>query len=62
MWEDPIVEEVRKYRREIDQECNNDFSLLFSKVKKIEKALKNRVVSRVHKKRIKKREHKNYFE
>ena len=29
MWEDPIVEEVRKHRREIEEECNGDFSVIF---------------------------------
>ena len=25
MWTDPIVEEVRKHRREIEKACDNDF-------------------------------------
>ena len=53
MWKDPIVEEVRKHRREIEIECNGDLSLLFSKAKAKEKTLKNRLVSKVSKKRIK---------
>jgi hypothetical protein len=53
MWTDPIVEEVRKHRREIEKECNGDFSLLFAKAKEIEKTLKGRLVSKVPGKRTK---------
>ncbi len=52
MWEDPIVEEVRKHRREIGLECKEDFSLLFSMAKVKEKTLKDRLVARVQKKRV----------
>ena len=52
MWKDPIVEEVRKHRREIELECKGDL-LIFAKAKKIEKTLKGRLVSKVSKKRIK---------
>ena len=31
MIPDPIVEEVRRLRREIAQECNNDIHLLFER-------------------------------
>ncbi len=54
MWTDPIVEEVRKNRREIEKECNGDLSLLFAKAKEIEKTLKGRLVSKVLKKTIRK--------
>lgn len=53
MWTDPIVEEVRKHRLEIEKECNGDFSLLFAKAKAIEKTLRGRLVSNVPKKRTK---------
>ncbi|MBI1748176.1 MAG: hypothetical protein HYR55_16555 [Acidobacteria bacterium] len=29
MWKDPIVEEVRKIRQEIEAECENDFEKIF---------------------------------
>ena len=29
MWEDPIVEEVRKVRKQIEAECGNDFEKIF---------------------------------
>lgn len=45
MWTDPIVEEVRKHRREIEEEYNGDLSLLFARAKEIQKTLKERVVS-----------------
>lgn len=51
MWEDPIVEEVRKHRREIELECKEDFSLLFSMAKAKEKTLKDRLVAKVPRKR-----------
>ncbi|MHB1687705.1 MAG: hypothetical protein ACYCVH_10060 [Ignavibacteriaceae bacterium] len=53
MWKDPIVEDVRKHRREIEIECNEDFSLLFSSAKLKEKTLKSRLVSKALKKRAK---------
>jgi len=53
MWQDPIVEEVRKHRLEIELECNRDFSLLFARAKEIEKTFKGRLVSKVSKKRSK---------
>lgn len=55
MWKDPIVEEVRKHRREIESECNEDYSQLFAKAKEIEKKMKARLVSKVQKKRTKKK-------
>jgi len=50
MWKDPIVEEVRKHRREIELECNGNYSLLFAKAKEIEKTFKGRLVSQASKK------------
>ena len=46
MWEDPIVEEVRKVRHEIEAENGNDFERIFSSAIGIEKQYKDRVVSR----------------
>jgi len=53
MWKDPIVEEVRKHRREIELECNGNYSLLFARAKEIEKSFKGRLVSKTSKKRTK---------
>lgn len=46
MWTDPIVEEVRKHRREIEKECDNDFDKLFKRIKKREAQIKNRLVTK----------------
>jgi hypothetical protein len=51
MWIDPIVEEVRKHRREIEKECKNDFSVLFIRAREIEKTLRDRLVSKIPGKR-----------
>jgi len=53
MWTDPIVEEVRKHRRDIEKECKGDLSLLFAKAKELEKSLKDRVVSKMPGKKTK---------
>jgi len=55
MWTDPIVEEVRKHRREIEKECKGDLSLLFAKAKELEKTLKGRLVSEIPRKRKKRK-------
>ena len=46
MWTDPIVEEVRKHRREIEKECDNDFDKIFERIKKREAQIKNRLVTK----------------
>ena len=46
MWTDPIVEEVRKHRREIERECGNDFDKLFKRIKEREKHFQNRLVTK----------------
>jgi hypothetical protein len=46
MWTDPIVEEVRKHRLEIEKECDNDFDKLFKRIKEGEKQIKNRLVTK----------------
>jgi hypothetical protein len=40
MWNDPIVEEVRKARREIANECGNDIHKLAKMIRKKEKERK----------------------
>lgn len=37
MKDDPIVEEVRKVRRQIEKECGNDFGKIFAYAKASEK-------------------------
>lgn len=46
VWKDPIVEEVRAIRKQIEEECDNDFDKLRKEAKKIEEEFKDRVVSR----------------
>ena len=45
MNNDPIIEEVRKHRREIEVECNDDFTLIFSKAKEKEHLAKNHLIT-----------------
>ena len=45
MWEDPIVEEVRNARRELEEECNNDFDALLRKAKEIQDGYPGSVIS-----------------
>jgi hypothetical protein len=40
MWNDPIVDEVRKARREIAHECDNDIQKLAKMIKEKEKERK----------------------
>jgi len=53
MWEDPLVEEIRKRRREIIAEYDNDISKLIDDMKKKSKKYPDRIVH-VKKKPIKK--------
>ena len=46
MWNDPIIEEVRKIRHEIEAENGDDFERIFSSALEIQKRYKDRVVSR----------------
>ena len=39
MWEDPIVEEVRKARLEIEQECGGDFRKIYERALEIQKKI-----------------------
>ena len=45
MTNDPIIEEVRKHRQEIEMESQNDFSQIFYNAKLKETRVKNRIVS-----------------
>jgi len=46
MWKDPIVEEVRKIRHEIEEENEDDFGRILSSAIEIQRRYQNRVVSR----------------
>lgn len=46
MWKDPIVEQVRAIRHEIEAENGDDFEKIFSSAMEIQKQYKARVVSR----------------
>jgi len=46
MWKDPIVEEVRKIRQEIEAESDNDIEKIFSSAMEIQKQYKDKLVSR----------------
>lgn len=37
MEDDPIVEEVRKYRRQIELECGNDLHKIFERANRLQK-------------------------
>ena len=44
MENDEIVEEVRKFRREIEDECDNDFRKIFERVEQSQKiTIKERI-------------------
>lgn len=46
MWEDPIIKETRKIRREIESECGNDFEEIVKRAIEIQKRYSKRVVSK----------------
>jgi hypothetical protein len=46
MWKDPIVEEIRKIRLNIETECDNDFDKIFAQAIEAQKKLANRLVSK----------------
>ncbi len=46
MWKDPIVEEIRKIRLNIEAECDNDFNKIFAQAIEAQETLANRLVSK----------------
>ena len=50
MWEDPIVKEVRKAGKRLEMEANRNLHTFFQNLRKIEKKLKRKVVSKEEKK------------
>ena len=45
MWEDPIVNETRRIRREIEAECGNDFEELARRAVQVQQQYPDKVVS-----------------
>ncbi len=46
MFDDPIVEEVRKIRRQIEEECNNDFKAYYEHLLALQEKYRKRLVKR----------------
>ncbi len=46
MWKDPIVEEIRAIRLEIEAECDHNFGKIFAQAIETQKKLNNRLVSK----------------
>ncbi|MDQ3649775.1 MAG: hypothetical protein M3458_05740 [Acidobacteriota bacterium] len=44
MWEDEIVEEVRKVRKEIEEECDNDLRKIFARAIEVQKEYADKLV------------------
>lgn len=45
MWNDPIVEEVRRARLEIEKECEEDFALIYARAVEVQKNAGAKLVS-----------------
>lgn len=46
MWDDPIVDEVRRARLEIEKECEEDFALIYARAVEVQKNAGTKLVSR----------------
>jgi len=46
MWQDPIVEEVRKERLEIERECGNTFEGISAQAMRVQETVKDRLADR----------------
>ncbi len=53
MFKDPIIEEIRKIRREIEEECSNDPQKYFEHIQKLQESYKHRLISRKPKSALK---------
>jgi hypothetical protein len=52
MWQDPIVDEVRRVRLEIEKECEDDFGRIYERALEVQKKVAGKLVSNpVEKKR-----------
>jgi len=45
MWQDPIVDEVRRARLEIEKECEDDFARIYERALAVQKKVADRLVS-----------------
>jgi hypothetical protein len=46
MWNDPVVDEIRKIRIKIESNQDNDFDKLYEQAIKTQQKVKNRLVSK----------------
>jgi hypothetical protein len=46
MWDDPIVDEVRRARLEIEKECGGDFDQIYERALEVQKKTTSKLVSR----------------
>ena len=46
MWNDPIVDEVRRARLEIEKECEGDFDHIYERALEVQKRTPSKLVSR----------------
>ena len=46
MWKDPIVDEVRRARIEIEKECEEDFARIYARAIEVQKKAAAKLVSR----------------
>ena len=45
MWQDPIVDEVRRARLEIEKECEDDFAQIYERALAVQKKVIAKLVS-----------------
>ena len=45
-WKDPIVEEVRTIRKEIERECHDDMKEIYRRAVKLQQQLSDKLVTR----------------
>ena len=46
MWQDPIVDEVRRARLAIEKECDEDFAQIYARALEVQKKAGAKLVSR----------------
>ncbi len=46
MWSDPLVEEVRRVRHDIEQKCQHNSETFYQHVLEVQKSFANRLVRR----------------
>jgi hypothetical protein len=45
VWQDPIVDEVRRVRLEIEKECEDDFARIYERALEVQKKVAGKLVS-----------------